>query len=328
MIVAILLNPTIDEVIEIDHFHVGGTFKVAKSETFPLGKAISFALGAKTLNNALFQDIEVKVLACVGKDEIPLYNSFLDEKKINFRFNSINGVTRSNKTIIDPRTYSVTHIRKKGFNISERELRDFMNLIKETIQPEDTAVFCGSIPPGVPDDIYSKLIIDCNNIGAKSVLDTSGRGLIDGFKAKPFIIKPNLDELATLFPDSPGIKDYIENPGKNLKNISRIAKELVSDGTEIALVTLGRWGAICASKDKSLYGTIIVDNPVNTVGSGDSFLGGFIVGYNLEYSIEDCFKWGLACGAANTLLSGAGLFTKKDARELYKQVEFEEISLK
>ncbi len=327
MIVAVLLNPTIDEVIEISHFHVGGTFKVNRSETFPLGKAISFALSAKTLNNALINEKEVpiKVLACIGKDEIPIYNSFLDEKKIAFRFMSIDGITRSNKTIIDPRTYSVTHIRKKGFKISKSELDRFSNLVQDTTEAGDIAVFCGSIPPGVPNNIYFKMIKESQKKGVKCVLDTSGVELFEGYKAKPWMIKPNLEELASLLPDSPVIKEYIENPGNNLKNISNMSKKLLSDGTEIVITTLGRWGAICCTKEKCLYGTIIVEDPVNTVGSGDSFLGGFLIGHYLENSLEECFKWGLACGAANTLKSGAGLFTMTKVRDLYKQVEFEEI---
>ena len=328
-IVGVLLNPTIDEVIEVDNFQIGRTFKVLTSQRFPLGKAISFTLSANTLNKALIQekDIEIKVLACIGKEEIPLYNSFLDSKKISFQFNSIEGHTRSNKTIIDPKTHSVTHIREKGFTINKNELDSFISLIKDSINRDDIVAFCGSIPPGVPNDIYFDMINICKEKGARCALDTSGLELIEGYKAKPWLLKPNLEELSILFPTSAEIRKFIKNPDKNIKNIAEKAKELLSNGIEIVITTLNRWGAICTTENLCLYGKIIVDNPINTIGSGDSLLGGFTVGYYLGNDLEQCFRWGLACGAANTLISGAGLFSKKDVRELYEQAKFEKIEL-
>ena len=50
-IIALLLNPTIDQIFEIDNFYVGGTFKVNESIIYPVGKAISFAIGIRELND-------------------------------------------------------------------------------------------------------------------------------------------------------------------------------------------------------------------------------------------------------------------------------------
>jgi len=330
-IIGVLLNPTIDEVIEINNFKVGRTFKALRSQKFPLGKGISFALSANTLSNALIQekDIEIKVLACIGKEEIPIYNSFLDSKQISFQFNPIDGYTRSNKTIIDPRTHSATHIREKGFTMNKSELDTFMGLIADTVNQDDIVAFCGSIPPGVPNNIYFDMINICKKKGARCALDTSGLELIEGYKSRPWLLKPNLEELATLFPDSPEIQKYMKNPNENIENIAKKSRELLSNETEIVITTLNRWGAICVSalQKTCLFGKIIVDNPINTVGSGDSLLGGFIVGYYLGNDLEQCFRWGMACGAANTLMSGAGLFSKKDVRELSEKIKFEKFVL-
>lgn len=330
-IIGVLLNPTIDEVIEVSGFKIGRTYKALRSQKFPLGKAISFALSANTLNKALIQekDIEIKVLACIGKEEIPIYNSFLDSKQISFQFNTIDGYTRSNKTIIDPKTHSVTHIREKGFTMNKSELDAFMGLIKDTVNQDDIVAFCGSIPPGVPNDIYFDMIKMCKKKGARCALDSSGLELIEGYKSRPWLLKPNLEELAILFPDSPEFEKYLRNPNENIKNIAKKSRELLSNETEIVITSLNRWGSICVSalQETCLYGKIIVDNPINTVGSGDSLLGGFIVGYYLGNDLEQCFRWGMACGTANTLMSGAGLFSKKDVRELYEQVKFDKFEL-
>ena len=69
-IISILLNPTIDQIYEIENFEVGGTFKVKNSIIFPVGKAISFSLGFQELNNS---KAIIKVIALIGKGEITLY---------------------------------------------------------------------------------------------------------------------------------------------------------------------------------------------------------------------------------------------------------------
>ena len=56
-------------------------------------------------------------------------------------------------------------------------------------------VLSGSIPQGVPDDIYAQLITECNRAGIKTLLDTSGEPLKKGILARPAMIKPNKKEL-------------------------------------------------------------------------------------------------------------------------------------
>ena len=92
-IIAILLNPTIDEIYEINKFHVGGTFKVTGKIIYPVGKAISFSLGIRELIDK--SDI-IKVIALIGQNEIQLYSEFLQSRDIPFELIPVKGITRSN----------------------------------------------------------------------------------------------------------------------------------------------------------------------------------------------------------------------------------------
>jgi fructose-1-phosphate kinase PfkB-like protein len=76
-IFGILLNPTIDEIFEIDGFQVGGTYQVNRATILPVGKAISVAIGMRTL--AQDGHILIKVLAFVGKSDLSLYSNFLEK---------------------------------------------------------------------------------------------------------------------------------------------------------------------------------------------------------------------------------------------------------
>jgi len=317
-IIALLLNPTIDQIFEIDNFYVGGTFKVNESIIYPVGKAISFAIGIRELND---DNKIIKIIALIGREEIPLYSNFLNKKGIVFEFIEVDGKTRSNKTINDPIRGTTTHIREKGFNVASEELNFFIEAIKKNVDSGDLCIFSGSIPPNLSDDLYFKLIKICNDLNAITVLDTSGRALINGVKANPHLIKPNLFELSQIL-NIPTINELdFTDKIETSREIVRKAKVLLKNGLKIILITLGEKGAIYLTNDTILYGNVEIDDIVDTVGSGDAFLAGFILGYYKEKDLIECFKLAIACGAANTLIPGPGIFNKKDVKKILKKVE-------
>ncbi len=320
---AILFNPTIDVIYEIENFYVGGTFKANKKTTYPVGKAISFSLGAKELS----QDKKyIKILACIGKDDTQIYSHFLLSQNIDYEFVKVEGKTRSNKTINDPIMKTTTHIREKGFELNTNILEHFIKLIKDNIETDDFVVFSGSIPPGVDEDIYYKMINICKEKRVLTILDSNGPALINGIKANPNIIKPNLVELSQI----------LNNPKLNELNLSDItvackylvnqAKNLLNKELKIILITLGSNGAILLTKNLVLYGNVIVNNVIDTVGSGDSFLAGFVLNYFLKIDLKQCFKYAIACGAANTIIPGPNIFNNKDVKTLLKKVDIMELS--
>ena len=322
-IIAVLLNPTIDRIYEIENFKVGGTFKVGKSTVYPVGKAISFALGVRELNRAL--DI-IKIIACIGKDDIPIYSEFLKSRNIEHEFIVVKGKTRSNKTINDPINGTTTHIREKGFKLMENELKSLIDIVKNTINVEDYVVFSGSIPPNVDENIYYKLINICKEKGAITVLDTNGKALIKGISANPKIIKPNLVELSQIL-NNPELNELnFSHIEKAVEFIIREAKKLLNREIEIILITLGNNGAILITKNIVLYGNVHVDKVIDTVGSGDSFLAGFVSNFFHKKKLRDCFRCSLASGAANTLIQGPGIFKIEDVKQLIEKVEIIELS--
>ena len=321
-IISILLNPTIDEIYEIENFHVGGTFKVKNKIIYPVGKAISFALGLRELNQS--RDL-LKVIAFIGKEEIPLYSNFLNSKNIPFEFVKVDGKTRSNKTIDDPVNKTTTHIREFGFHVNKSEAQELIQSIENSVKESDICVFCGSLPLNLEDDIYYRLIMSCNEKGASCVLDTSGKALLEGIKANPKIIKPNLVELSQIIDDPNLNRVDFSNIHIACKTIVRRAKPLLNNELEIVLTTLGDKGAILLTKEKILYGNVVVDKVIDTVGSGDSFLAGFVLNQAFNKDLIECFKCAIACGAANTLTLGPGIFHIEDVKRLLKKVEIKEI---
>ena len=69
-----------------------------------------------------------------------------------------------------------------------------------------------------------------------------------------------------------------------------------------------------------------IENVIDTVGSGDSFLAGFVLNYYKKKDIMESFKKGIACGAANTLIPGPGIFKIEDVKKIIKDVNVVELN--
>ncbi|MBD3255381.1 MAG: hexose kinase [Candidatus Lokiarchaeota archaeon] len=316
------LNPTIDEIYEIEDFYVGGTFKVKEKVIYPVGKAISFCLAITNIRKNF--DF-VNLLACIGKGETSLYSEFLKGKKINFQLISVKGKTRSNKTVNDPVNRTTTHIRESGFKFSRKKITEIKKFVKSNVKPNDLCLFSGSLPPNVNNDLYAELIKLCNHKNAKCILDTSDSSLVKAIDSKPFIVKPNLLELSQILQNSKLNEIDFSDEQKDLSYIVNQAERLLQKGIKTILITLGKKGAICLTKSITLYGNVYVDVSIDTVGCGDAFLAGFVSHYLLERNTQECFRSAIAAGAANTQEKGPGIFKHKTYENLLEKVKIKKI---
>ncbi|MFX1396628.1 MAG: 1-phosphofructokinase family hexose kinase [Promethearchaeota archaeon] len=270
-----LLNPTLDEIFEIDDFIVGGTFETSRNSIFPAGKALSFAISARKF----IRDEEIIILGFIGEKEKNIYTEYLDSFNIISKLISVRGNTRSNKTIVDAKNNTTTHIRQIGFEVSKTNLKTFYSAFSELLKPKDFVILSGSLPGEVPVNVYQSLIKQAKNIGAFSILDSSGEAMKRGLIAQPYIIKSNLVEIAEIL-ENPGLRVLnFKDLMKDINIISKSGNRLLDENIKIILITLGEYGALMITKERVLYGNISIDNVLDTVGSGDAFLGGFIASY-------------------------------------------------
>ena len=325
-IISVLLNPSIDEIIEIDKFHVGGTFLAKNITTFPVGKAISVAIGIRLLISSI--DIPIKVIALIGKDEIDTYSKFLENYKIEHELIEFLDKTRNNKTIIDKKCKTITHIRNKGPLIEKKAINRLKDVVIKNLKVGTFCILSGSIPPNSDYRIYRDIILNNRNLDVKFVLDSSGRSLLEGIKGEPHILKPNLQELIEICPELRKFKISQINSKKSIRYIINKARLMLSSHLNIILITLGKNGAICITDEFNLFGNVQVSDAFYTVGSGDAFLAGFISDYYENNNVLKCFKKAIACGAANTLTIGPGFFKREHVEKLMKKVKVSEIKIK
>ena len=328
-VTCVLLNPTIDHVHEIDHFAVGGTFKIQATRVFPVGKAISVALGLRSL------DEQPRVIALIGKNDIKTYRDFLGTNGIPAALIPVNGTTRRNTTIVDPAEGTVTHLRETGFTASEKHvlvIKDHLKKMAKTA--ENWAIFSGSTPPGLSETTQAELVEHASNLGYKTLVDISGAPLSQVMaRRKPWLLKINRTELDELLGRRSSDVELDTSTAvmtiDALNAIASDARDLLDEHLATVAITLGAIGAILVTKDKAFYGVMgdmtgikIID----TVGAGDAFLAGLIHALLRDASPDEMLKEAISSATAKILVHGAGLFSRVEHDGFLHRVQVKALS--
>ena len=189
----------------------------------------------------------------------------LTEMGIENHFFEISGETRNCIAILHEGNQ--TEILENGPTISQSESEKFLEYFKNLVQEVEIISISGSLPNGLEDDYYSKMIQICNTYEKPVVLDCSGKALLEVLKHeyKPKVIKPNTEELSQLIG---------KEVSKNIQELKETLKNELFDGIEWIIVSLGADGAFAKHNDKFYKVNIPRIEVVNPVGSGDSTVAG------------------------------------------------------
>jgi ribokinase len=95
----------------------------------------------------------------------------------------------------------------------------------------------------------------------------------------------------------------------------KCSREDLMKFVEFAVITLGKNGALCWTKEGKFFEKALKAKVVDTTGAGDAFAAGFIYGFVNGFPINICLKLGNFCGAYNVERVGARAFPTKDLVE-------------
>ena len=300
MINTITLNPSLDYIVKVDDFKVGHVNRTSKEDIYPGGKGINVSIVLKNLgvkNRALgftagFTGEEIeKLVANHGVD-----NEFIRLEK---------GMSRINVKL---KSKEESEINGIGPDISKNDIEKLYEKL-EALKAGDFVVLAGSIPNTLPDDIYETIMKDFKDKEINFVVDATKDLLLNVLKYKPFLIKPNHHELGEMFNVKLNSKDEIITYAKKLQEI----------GARNVIISMAGDGAILIEENGEIT---ISDTPkgtlVNSVGAGDSMVGGFLAGIAENKNIKEAFKIGVATGSASAF--SEGLATRDKVEELLKQL--------
>lgn len=313
MILTVTLNAAVDSTWIVENFTTGSNHRVNKG--VPLRVAGGKGINVARVIDRLGED--VLATGFVGGDMGKFIEKKLTEEKINHEFIHVGGESRECLTIVDPvkknnRGKKPTEINGAGPEISTSEVKMFKNLYLNIVPKCKVICLCGSLPPGVPKDIYAYLIKKANEKKVPVILDASNDALNGGIIAEPFMVKLNTKEVKEVLPDHNVTSD---------NGIIKAAKTFLEQGAESIVITRGGKGAILCTENDLLKIKPLKVNVINSVGSGDAFAGGCAVAIAQGKSISDAVILGSAAGAANAEKLTAGNISCHRVKELVKELK-------
>ncbi|MBC7525268.1 MAG: 1-phosphofructokinase family hexose kinase [Flavobacterium sp.] len=304
-IITITFSPSIDKSATVSALVPEKKMRCTATNSEPGGGGINVARVITRLGG------DVRAVFPLGGYTGMFFNHLLENEKVPFISIQTKKETRENFVIFDESTNKQFRFGMPSNEIFENEWKACLNEI-ENHKNADFIVASGSLPPGIPMDIYAELskIAKLNN--AKFIVDTSGEALKNAVDEGVYLLKPNLEELRILL----DIKDL------KIEKIEVLVKAFIQiNNIEIIVVSLGAAGAMLITKNES----IIIKPPKvdvkSTVGAGDSMLAGIIYGLSNNLSLRECLQYGIACGTATTMNLGSALCDKTDVEKLLKRIK-------
>jgi 6-phosphofructokinase 2 len=224
--------------------------------------------------------------------------------------------TRENIIVLDESTNHQYRFGMPGTELTETEWKQILNAIEE-IKDVEFIVASGSLPPGVPPDIFARIAIIAKKKSSKFIVDTSGEALNHAVNKGVYLLKPNLGELASLIG-----KTYLE-PGEAYI----AARQIIEKGNcDVIVVSMGRAGAILITKETVMKYSLPPVKIKSTVGAGDSMVAGIVLKLSKGKNLDEAVRYGVACGTAATMNAGTELCKLKDVKTLYEVILTEKIN--
>ena len=305
MIYTVTMNPSVDYIMHVRNFSAG---------TIMRSECVSYHCGGKGINvSAILNELGFPSRALgftagiVGR----VIEDRLSAKGISSDFVHLeSGESRINVKI---RSELETDINASGPDISEKDVDKLLQKLRQAVSG-DIIVLSGSVPKCLGDNIYSDIMRELYDRNVRFVVDAQDKLLYNSIRYRPFLIKPNNEELSQIF------GRYAETD----EQIVSQAEELQRLGAENVLVSRGSRGALLLTHGGEVYtAKAAVGKAVNTVGAGDSMVAGFIAGYLSSGSFETALRTGSAAGGATAF--SEGLADRENILKLFSIIDCDKI---
>lgn len=309
MIYTVTLNPAIDKTAVISGFRAGTLNRIESLREDVGGKGINvsrclLALGEKST-------AAVILAGGAGRK----CREYLEGAGIGVLCEEVPGETRTNLKIADPLRGENTDINEPGPEVPAEVLECLKERIAEKLCLGDIVILSGSLPRGADKGLYAAWCARFSSCGARVILDADGEALRLGLKEKPWLIKPNHEELAALADVDAKDPDALLRAGDALRKAG-IGRVVISRGGE---------GAIFLTEEGNCLAAPLSVPVKSTVGAGDSMVAALAFAAQRGLDAEKTVRLAMAMGAASVMLPGTGAPDVETVERLAAEVSVTQI---
>ncbi len=305
MIYTVTLDPLLERVVGVEELVYDDVNRIIEERKKPGGKGIDVSRVIKELGGQ-----SVALGFAGGYNGLELSDMLVDEG-IATDFIRINKETRSSIAIHQQKKKVQTLLSTSCPRVDRAEVDSLLEKVRE-IPSGSHVVLGGNMPDGMNDDFFAQLIAVLKEKDIKVFLDSDGKSLKLGVNAGPYLVKPNIFELNRL----------AQTTVKEVKEIAEVVKPF-RDIVDYIIVSMGARGAVGFSKEGDYHAMPPKVKVRNSLGAGDSLLGGAVSVMSRSGSFKEALKVGVACGTATALGISGSLCRKTDVSSIKKEVIIE-----
>jgi 1-phosphofructokinase family hexose kinase len=308
LILTVTINPSVDRNIQVDRL-------VFEDRAYILSRSDS--AGGRGMNaSRVLHSFGAKTLAIVTSGGV---NGARLEKlaaKSGFpvKVVPIQNEIRVNLTITDQQGLAM-RLNERGPKIKPDELARVEKAVANRLETAAWLMLCGSIPPGVSSDFYTKLIRMARESKVKTLLDADGDALLHGIEAGPTVVSPNQSEAERL------LNRALITRAQFLEAATRIK----AMGAEAVMLSLGARGVVAVNDHLLLEVIPPRGDAVAPLGAGDALAAAYVWAATKKKDFADCVRWAVAAGTASAMRPGLEFANLEQTKEVFKAVEVRKV---
>ncbi|MFA6039019.1 MAG: PfkB family carbohydrate kinase [Candidatus Peribacteraceae bacterium] len=281
MILAAGLTPSWQQICVLDDFQPGEVNRAQQVLWCASAKVCNVGIAIQHLGGS------VLLLAPIGGVAANAIQKELDVLEVPHRLIPTKSPTRVCTTILDRKSGVTTEVVENAYPLLPFEVEAFRSAYFEEAQKAKIIVLSGSLPEGTTKTFYRDLAM---NTRCPLVLDCRGPELLEALGSKPFVVKPNRDELGMT------VGHHL-----NSENDVLAAMRMLNErGAQWVVVTHGSHPVLVSSLT-GVYrlSTLPVANMMNPIGSGDALAATIAWGATEGHSLIESIRFGIAAAAQN-----------------------------
>jgi 1-phosphofructokinase family hexose kinase len=314
MIVAVSPNISYDRLVVVRGFRPGHTSRALQIFTHAGGSAVH---GAHVIRRMGGESIALGLVGgCTGM----LWHKTAERLGIPNDMVEIEGESRVSYCVVDPELGCVVESVEPGPPTEPAALDELLERMDRHLPGAEMLIVSGSLPPGLPDDAYARMIDLARRYGVPTLADIHSEPLRQAARRLPWMIKPNLDEFHGL----------VGRVTSSLDERARLCRELQGTLSETIALSMSGEGLLLTGPGSQwlLHPPVVdihlPDGPgINVVGSGDALVGALAYQYCQTGDLLDAAKMGLAAAHANLGTYGISMIDPELVRTLAEQVTAE-----
>ncbi|PAR45641.1 1-phosphofructokinase [Vibrio metoecus] len=303
-VVTITLNPALDLTGSMNQLNVGSVSLVEHSSLHAAGKGVNVAKVLSELG------ADVTVTGFLGRDNQELFCQLFNQLGVRDEFIRIDGATRINVKLVE-HNGAVSDINFPGITVTQADIDAFEATLLRLAQDHDYFVLAGSLPKGISPQRCAGWISQLRSMNKKVLFDSSREALMVGLEARPWLIKPNDEELS----------QWCGKELSTLKECQQAASQLAQKEIENIVISMGANGVMWLNENEWLHAKPPKMQVVSTVGAGDTLVAGLCWGHMQHMEKDNLLRFATALSALAVTQVGVGISDKEQLNTLQQQIQ-------